>query len=531
MGLVRTRLSLMMFLQYFVWGAWGVEIGGYMGDKLGFTGLQIGAIYSSTAIAAMISPLFMGYVADRLFSTEKILGLLHLVGAAFLGAAAFSDRIYEAYPQWGSQFGVLFPVMIGYALCYMPTLALTNSISFENINSPEKEFPIIRFFGTAGWIVAGVVVGSILHAAPGGKVYPLITSMISSDSVLFAANNFLVMAAGASVLLGVYCFTLPYTPPKQATVATQDLGQRKSILNLLADPSFLVFTLASFLICIPLAFYYNQANFFLTQIEAPEPTTLQTLGQISELFFMAAMPLFITSLGVKRMLAIGMLAWVLRYVFFASLNFPLIVVGLVLHGICFDFFFVASQIYVDNKADISQRASAQSFIAFVTLGLGMFVGAYASGYIVERYPPMQVATVTESGSPRLEDDGSPTTAALPNWDIKGKTGLAAQLKLGPTDSMAASDLPATFTDADSKDKLTYLKQDLATALAKADLDQDGRVSRPEWRAARSYDWSSIWLWPAIAAGATLLFFWLGFHDKITPSAGPSASRQAGELES
>jgi len=532
---VRARLSIMMFLQYFVWGSWGVEIGGYMGSELGFSGVQIGSVYSSTAIAAMITPLFMGYLADRLFSTEKILALLHLVGAGLLGCAACTKQIVESYPAIDGQFNVLYPVMVAYALFYMPTLALTNSISFENIKDPEKEFPIIRVFGTLGWIVAGLVVGFILKAKPGGELHKLITSVIPGDSGFFQANNFIVMAALSSAILGLFCFTLPYTPPKKAGAETghSESGrqrQRKSILHLLANRSFLVFTVASFLICIPLAFYYNLANLFLSETKAPwPPTALQTTGQMSEVFFMAAMPFFIASLGVKRMLAVGMLAWVLRYFCFGSLSFPLAVVGLLLHGICYDFFFVASQIYVDNKADETQRASAQSFIAFVTLGLGMFVGAYAAGLTRDYYAPIKVATVDDNGRPVLDKDGNPVTTLLPDWDPTGASGLAKLLGLKADEHLPIDDraMEVRFPElyADAERKATYSMADLEVALRKADTDHDSRVSRAEWLQAQSYDWYHIWLWPAIAAAVTLVLFWLGFRDESTP---PELDRMAHE---
>lgn len=508
MGSVRTRLSIMMFLQYYVWGSWGVEIGNYMAGTLGFSGVQIGSVYSSTAIAAMITPLFMGYVADRLFATEKILGVLHLIGAVLLGCAAFSDRILEQFPNLESQFQVLYPVMIAYALCYMPTLALTNSISFENITDPEKEFPIIRVFGTLGWIAAGWVVGFVLKVKPDSVLYGPITSVISPESFLFVKNNFMVMAALSSVLLGAFCFTLPHTPPKRAAAATAAAaGDRKSMLRLLADPSFLVFTVASFFICIPLAFYYNLANVFLNEIDAPAPTALQTIGQLSEVLFMAAMPLFISALGVKRMLAIGMLAWVARYYCFGTLSYPLVFVGLFLHGICYDFFFVASQIYVDSKAAATQRASAQSFIAFVTLGLGMFVGAYAAGYVHDQYPPGYQLTATgETGE---------VTTALPNWDPTGKTGFAKLYGLSVEKGLSVSNPPDPFEDPDKK--LVYPTESMRVTLGHMDKDHNGEVSYAEWRKAQSYDWNQIWLWPMAGAALTLIFFWFGFREKVTPA--------------
>lgn len=497
---IRARLSIMMFLQFFVWGAWGVEMGGYLGNVLKFTGAQIGGVYQSTAIAAMVSPLFMGYVADRFFSTEKVLGVLHLAGGFVLAWAAMTTT----YPE-------LRYVMIGYALLFMPTLALSNSISFDNMTNPDREFPMIRVFGTLGWIAAGLVVGFGLRSK-------------TDTAGLFAANNFIWLAAGSSLLLGLFCFSLPYTPPK-GPKAANPMSERKSVLGLLADPSFLIFTIASFLICIPLAFYYNLANVFLAEIHAPVPTALQTIGQISEVFFMAAMPMFIAKLGVKRMLAIGMLAWVVRYFSFGSLQLPLIVFGLVLHGICYDFFFVASQIYVDSQADLSQRARAQSFIAFVTLGLGMFVGAWAAGTIADRYPaPVQVTLVDKDGKTLTDADGKARKTTLP-------VELAPQSAQGSSDDKTKSEDKPIVADLVSErgklksfknkgdDKPSYYRvEDLEAAIKAADTDEDGTLTRAEWITSAAHDWFHVWLWPAVMAAGALLLFWFGFRYRPTPSA-------------
>jgi len=499
MASVRARLSAMMFLEYFVWGSWAVEMGGYMDQTLHFSGKQIGSIYSSTAIAAMLSPLVMGYVADRWLATEKVLGLLHLAGAGLLAYAATIE-----------QFSLLLPVMIGYALFYMPTLALTNSISFENIKDPEREFPLVRVFGTLGWIVAGWAVGLALRATPEDNLYPYVTAVLRPGNKLLEPNGFLLLAAGSSAILGLFCFALPHTPPKRK--AAVETGERKSILNLLREPSFLVFVVASFLICIPLAFYYNLANVFLKQTGAPYPTALQTIGQISEVGFMALMPWFIVRLGVKRLLAIGMAAWVLRYLLFGSLMFPLVLVGLVLHGVCYDFFFVGSQIYVDSKADLSQRASAQSFIAFVTLGLAMFLGANLAGYTMDAYPPQIQVTA-------IDDKAAQAALPLPDWDIEGKTGLAAALGLERGDAITADRISSDYTDP--KTHIRYPRTELVAALRAIDRDGDGQVTHREWRAAQANDWFHIWLWPAVAAGGTLVFFWIGFRDKVATRTGRS----------
>ena len=369
---VRLRLSIMMFLQYAIWGAWAVSMGGYMNDALKFKGPEIGSIYSTTAIAAMISPLFMGVLADKFLATEKVIAGLHLIGAGLLYYAA---QVRD--------FTTLYTVMLAYAFCYMPTLALTNSISFANIGNPERDFPGIRVFGTFGWIVVGWVVGF-------GLGNPAVIEML--PAAYQSGNAPILLAAILSGLLGLFSFLLPHTPPGRVSTNVRSEASSRSVLQLLQDPTFLIFVISSFLICIPLAFYYNLANIFLGEIKAPYPTALQTIGQISEVGFMAAMPFFIVRLGVKKMLMIGMLAWVVRYFCFASLSFPLVVVGLILHGICYDFFFVASQIYVDNRVTGAQRASAQSFIAFVTLGAGMFVGAYAAGVTLDGFAILDTST-------------------------------------------------------------------------------------------------------------------------------------------
>jgi nucleoside transporter len=508
MGSVRARLSTMMFLQYFVWGSWGVSVGGYMGDTLKFSPDQITWIFSTTALGAMISPLFVGYVADRFFSTERILAVLHLIGGGLLLTAAAQ-----------TEFPMLMTIMVAYAVCFMPTLALTNSISFHNITDPGKEFPRIRVWGTLGWIAAGLVVGILL----GGT-----------------EKWFFYMAGVSSLALGLYCFTLPHTPPRGADSAGGDVFGLGAI-SLLKAPSFAVFVVCSFLICVPLAAYYNFANQFLLETDKPVPTALQTLGQISEVFFMAAMPFCIVRLGVKNMLLIGMLAWVIRYYCFSTLDFNLVLVGLVLHGICYDFFFVASQIYVDTKAPSHLRASAQSFIAFVTLGLGMFLGAKASGEIVHWYPPRQVPA-TKRSQPQSEPTLKPLPAWAPSEEYKGfwkyldlsatvRPMLFPATKTEPPPDFAKvndanhdgritpDEVPDTWVEQKSAepspDDLIYPGAPLR--LAAMHLSQrtgpEG-VTRAEWRVAQSYKWETIWLWPAGMALVTCLLFMIGFHDPV-----------------
>jgi nucleoside transporter len=357
------RLSVMMFLQFFVWGAWFVTLGTHLGD-IGFTGSQVGYAFLMNNIAAIISPFFVGMIADRYFASQKVMGVLHLLGALIMYLSA---DITAA--------GLLIFSLLLYNLTYMPTLALVNAVSFNQMRSPDAEFPKVRVWGTLGWIAAGLVISFVLS-----EFYPEVEKTAVP----------MKMAAAASIIMGLYSFTLPNTPPQNVgkdVTAGEVLGVKA--LGLLKERPFFIFVLCSLLISIPLAFYYNFTNPFLNDLGMQRAAAKMSLGQASEVIFMILMPWFLTRLGVKKMLLIGMLAWVVRYAFFASGNLGpmawMLYGGILLHGICYDFFFVTGQIYVDQKAPREIRASAQGFIALITYGVGIGLGSILSGNIVEAF--------------------------------------------------------------------------------------------------------------------------------------------------
>lgn len=362
----RVQLSAMMFLEFFIWGSWYTTVAVYMSkhDMANLTHWP----FTVNPVAAIIAPFFVGLIADRYFATEKVLGTLHILGAVFMFLT-----------PWATGNPVVFILLLlAYNICYMPTISLANTVCFHIMSDQEKQFPTIRVFGTIGWIVAGLIISFVLGIFVAFGIKPEETAMP------------LYLTASASLVLGLYSFTLPHTPPP----AKGRKVSAKSIIGIdafkqLGSPSFYVFLISSFLICIPLAAYYNFTQVFLEAAKFKNIAATQTIGQVSETFFMILMPLFFVRLGVKWMLAAGMFAWALRYALFA-LGAPdlvtwMIITGIALHGVCYDFFFVAGQIYVDKKANAQIRAQAQGLIIFVTYGVGMLIGAQIAGTVYNSF--------------------------------------------------------------------------------------------------------------------------------------------------
>ena len=366
--LIKIQLSFMMFLQFFIWGGWFVTLGTFLGNNLSATGGQIAMAFSTQSWGAIIAPVLIGLIADRYFNAEKILGILHLLGSGLLLLMSQTN-----------DFSVFYLYVFSYMLLYMPTLALVNSVSFNQMNDTAAEFPLIRTFGTLGWIISGVVISYVF-------------SWDTQDSITSGAlSNTFKMVALASLILGAFSFSLPKTPPygndQKSFSLKSALGW--DALKLLKDRNFLLFFIASVLICIPLAFYYQQANPFLVELGMNNPTAKMALGQVSEVLFMLLLPTFFIRFGFKKTILVGMMAWVIRYLLFAYGDVGekdyMLIIGILLHGICYDFFFVSGQIYTDFKAGEKVKSAAQGLITLATYGVGMLIGFWIAGKVSDAF--------------------------------------------------------------------------------------------------------------------------------------------------
>lgn len=382
----RVQLSLMMFLNFFVWGIWFVTMGTYLTKGIiHATDEQSGLAYGTQCLGAIIAPFIIGLIADRYFSAQKILGILHLAGAVLM--YMISEK---------TTFTSFYSLLLIYMIIYMPTLALVNSISMKQMSNPKKEFSFIRMWGTIGWIVAGLVIGWMAWE-PASEIVKAGTAADASaeaKAALEKAASVLkitfTVGAAVSAVLGLYSFMLPNTPPPKKGQQTSfgDIVGLDSI-RLLKDKNYLVFFISSILICIPLAFYYGSAGNFLSEAGMPKPAKNMILGQVAETVFLFIMPWFFARFNVKKMLLFGMIAWILRYILFgfgdAGPGIWMLYGGIILHGICYDFFFVTGQIYTDQKAGERIRSSAQGMITLATYGLGMLIGFWLAGKISGNY--------------------------------------------------------------------------------------------------------------------------------------------------
>jgi nucleoside transporter len=436
---IRIKLSVMMFLQFFIWGAWYVTGPNYL-STIGFKAEDFATMYSVGPIAGMIAPFFVGMIADRFFAAQKVLAVMHLLGAAMMFAAVTVMKSGTPSPTTINWF------FFAHMLTYFPTLALTNTIAMKCMTNPEKEFPGIRVLGTIGWIIAGLSITGLKFDTNIGMFH-------------------LTIAAG--VVLGLFSFTLPNTPPTSSGPVSVRQIIGLDALVMLKNRSYLVFLISSMLICIPLAFYYQITSRIVEMTELPIGLTM-SYGQMSEIFFMLVMPFFFARLGVKWMLAVGMLAWVTRYALFAFGAADevrwMIILGIVLHGICYDFFFVTGQIYTDQAAPKQVRAQAQGLLVLFTLGLGMMIGAQVAGKIEARN------TTPES-----------KVAALV---VTAKAAEVARLK-EEIGKAAAADKPV-------------LEANLKTA--------SEEMSAARKTELKSIAWKPLWAAPALFAGVIMLLF-------------------------
>lgn len=486
-----TRLSIMMFLQFFVWGSWFATLGlAFAANSMGdFTG----GAYESAPIAAIFAPLFLGLIADRFFPSERVMGALMIVGGAIMcGIAALASQENGALTVW---------LMIAYMCCYMPTLGLGNTIAFTHIPS-QSHFPMIRVWGTIGWIVAGLMIGIIGWSA---------------------SLNMLWVAAVSSILFGAYSFSLPYTPPP---AEGQPMNIRSLLMldafTMLKSPGFLVFAICSTLVCIPLGYYYGQTSNYLGQAGFTEAASTMTLGQMSEIIFMLLIPFFFRKLGVKLMLLIGMGCWVLRYLLFAF-GAPdqvtwMLLAGVLLHGICYDFFFVTGFMYTDNKAPKEIRGQAQSLLVFLTQGVGLFFGfRFAFG---GTWPFFTYIFPAEK-----EGEISPI-AKLPT--TIGRFGDAVGAKLPDSVSkigeMPSNDLATAIAEKTAEGEQLSFIEKLLNMFNKGYPEGLDETLIEKTMAV----WQNYWMYPAILAGVVFLLFAVAFWDRMTPEEKEEAADAAEE---
>ena len=502
---VYPRLCVAYFCQFAIWGSWGVALGGYAGSALGFSPTEVGWLYSAIPLGAIISPLFIGPIVDRYFAAQKMVASLHLLSGLCLLAAAFT-----------CDFRLLLILMILHGVFYMPTIALVNSVVFKHLPKSENA-PLVFVFGTIGWIVINLIIDGFL----GGMSTP----------------GFLYIGATVSFFLAFYSMTLPNTPPKAVTPGERGDALGLGALKLFRDPTFLVFVLCAFVASIPACNYYFPAmGKMLSQRDYPSPLSLGTLNQVSEILFMAALPFFVVRLGLKRVLLIGMLAWAIRYLFFTQDAFGFALVGLLLHGFCYSFLYVGAYMYGEKRAPENLKASVQSLLTFLLLGVGQMLGAQWEGLAERNAPPaftkMQVAA-SEAGvampgwaDPKLQDSYFKyldLSGNVKRWlgkdEAATRKDLGTELDKNQDNRITPEEISAVGYEGLTLGESTFTRDDLlinfkAIAAWEAgkkpdELGEDWALARDAYIASQRANWAKVFFIPSLfifAVAAIFLIF-------------------------
>jgi nucleoside transporter len=483
---IRLQLSAMMFFQFFIWSVWYVTMGPYLREVLKFTPQQVGMAYTATGWAAIISPFFVGMVADRFFATEKILATLHILGGLLMFGVSRATT-----------FWVFYALLIGYTLCFMPTLALANTLALKQMTDPGKQFSRVAVLGTIGWIVAGQILG-------------LFGARATTTNISFR------LACGASFVMGLYSLTLPHTPPKgagQPVLVRDVLGL--DALRLLRDPSFAVFVISAFLFCIPLNLYFSFTPSFLEDLNISNIPGTMTLGQFSEMFFMMVMPFFLARLGVKWVFVLGMLGWSSRYLLFylgygSGISWPLYS-GVALHGICYVFFFVLAYIYVDKKAPELIRTKAQGFISLVTLGAGFLMGGLVSGLLVQQY---SFPNAEPAKFKMVQDASRWAEGDFARWDANGTATFGRIIKI--TRDSAGLTGPAATVDIFNRDAGRFVSSGQTATVQLSALVKPMTL------------WDKVWMLAAVSGLIIMVLFALLFrHKEEAKAAAPAEPAKTG----
>lgn len=501
----RFQLSFMMFVEFFIWGSWFVTLGPFLSTNLNADGGEAAKVFSTQSWGAIIAPFIVGLIADRYVNAERILGILHLVGAFLM---------YQMYNA--DSIAVFYPYVLGYMILFMPTIALVNAVAFNQMKDPEKEFSIIRMLGTIGWIVAGLIISY-------GFFW---------DSQVNTANgqlkNTFLMAGIASLVLGIYSFTLPKTPPRLKDGKAASIKELLGLdaLKLLANRNFAIFFVASILICVPLAFYYQNASAYLLNIGVPKPAGKMAIGQMSEVIFLILLPIFFKKYGFKKTILAGMLAWCVRYLLFAygnagELSF-MIILGIALHGICYDFFFVSGYIYTETKAGEKYKSAAQGLVTLATYGVGMLIGFEVAGVISDKYEDKNGAKYAgiEKNDIIVSVNSTPTIDSISFIDALAKYKESEKVEIGyvrkgeaKNATVVLKNFPSNYSASIKNDPSEKVGVKINNITGAVITDGGGNNGVIVSKVNASFNWNMVWVIPAFIALAVFLLFALLFKDE------------------